>query len=36
MNNNKLVNVMGLTREHFKLANHVVSEFITSFLNYRL
>ena len=34
LNNNKAVNVMGLTSEHFKLAGQEISEFLTCFLNH--
>ncbi|MCG8110719.1 MAG: reverse transcriptase family protein, partial [Candidatus Thiodiazotropha endolucinida] len=34
LNNNKAVDVMGLTSEHFKLAGHEVSEFLVPLLNY--
>ena len=34
LNNNKAVDIMGLTAEHFKLAGHELSEFLTCFLNY--
>ena len=34
LNYNKAVDIMGLTSEHFKLAGHEVSEFLTCFLNY--
>ena len=34
LNNNKDVDVMGLTSEHFKLAGPEISEFLTCFLNH--
>ena len=34
LNNNKAVDIMGLTAEHFKLAGHELSEFLICFLNY--
>ena len=34
LNNNKAVDVMGLTAEHFKLAGQELSVFLTCFLNY--
>ena len=34
LNNNKAVDIMGLTSEHFKLTSHELSEFLTCFLNY--
>ena len=34
LNNNKAVDIMGLTSEHFKLAGQEISEFLTCFLNY--
>ena len=34
LNNNKAVDIMGLTSEHFKLAGLELTEFLTSFLNY--
>ena len=34
LNNNKAVDIMGLTAEHLKLAGHELSEFLTCFLNY--
>ncbi|MEW8542502.1 MAG: hypothetical protein AB2693_03125, partial [Candidatus Thiodiazotropha sp.] len=36
LNNNKAVDIMGLTAEHFKLAGYELSEFLTYFLNYLL
>ena len=34
LNNNKAVDIMGLTSEHLKLAGQEVYKFLTSFLNY--
>ena len=34
LNNNKAVDIMGLTAQHFKLAGHNLTEFRTCFLNY--
>ena len=34
LNNNKAADIMGLASEHFKLAGHVVSEFLLTLLNY--
>ena len=34
LNNNKAVDIMGLTSEHFKLAGREILEFLTSLLNY--
>ena len=34
LNNNKAVEIVGLTAVHFKLAGHELSEFLTCFLNY--
>ena len=34
LNDNKAIDVMGLTREHFKLAGQEITEFLTCILNY--
>ncbi|MCG7892397.1 MAG: reverse transcriptase family protein, partial [Candidatus Thiodiazotropha endolucinida] len=34
LNNNKAVDIMGLTSEHYKLASFEVTDFLTSLLNY--
>ena len=34
LKNNKAADIMGLTSEHFKMEGGVLTEFLTSFLNY--